>query len=97
LRKLSGHGRAEIDAIFRDVLPMTPDRIVAFVLALTAPQPADGLFPVIGTGGADPRFPVVAAPCPRPLAPFEIEGYTVACGKVSVPEDQKNPQGRRSA
>jgi pimeloyl-ACP methyl ester carboxylesterase len=74
---------------------MAPDKIVAFVLALTAPQPADGLFPVIGMGGADPRFPVVAAPCPRPLAPFEIEGGTVACGKISVPEDHKNPEGRR--
>ena len=74
---------------------MTPDKIVTFVLALTAQQPADGLFPVIGKGGSDPRFPVVAAPCPRPLAPFEIEGRTVACGKVSVPEDHTNPQGRR--
>lgn len=74
---------------------MLPEKIVAFVLALTAPAPADGLFPVIGNGGADPRFPVVAAPCPRPLAPFEIEGSTVACGKVSVPEDHEKPRGRR--
>lgn len=73
---------------------MAPEKIVAFVLALTAQQPADGLFPVIGKGGSDPRFPVVAAPCPRPLAPFEIEGRTVACGKVRVPEDHKHPQGR---
>lgn len=74
---------------------MTPDQILAFVLALTAPPPVDPLFPVIAAGGADPRFPVVATPCPRPLAPFEIEGRTVACGKVSVPEDHENPEGRR--
>lgn len=74
---------------------MTPDQIVAFVLALTSPAPVDPLFPVIAAGGADPRFPVVAAPCPRPLAPFEIEGRTVACGKISVPEDHQNPRGRR--
>lgn len=74
---------------------MTPDQIVAFVLALTAPAPVDPLFPVIAAGGADPRFPVVAAPCPRPLAPFEIEGRTVACGKISVPEDHETPEGRR--
>lgn len=74
---------------------MTPDQIVAFVLALTAPPPADPLFPVIAAGGADPRYPVVATACPRPLAPFEIEGRTVACGKVSVPEDHANPEGRR--
>ncbi len=74
---------------------MTPDQIVAFVLALTSPVPVDPLFPVIGAGGANPSYPVVAAPCPRPLAPFEIEGRTVACGKISVPEDHENPEGRR--
>jgi pimeloyl-ACP methyl ester carboxylesterase len=74
---------------------MTPDQIVAFVLALTSPAPVDPLFPVIAAGGADPRYPVVAITCPRPLAPFEIEGRTVACGKISVPEDHENPEGRR--
>jgi pimeloyl-ACP methyl ester carboxylesterase len=74
---------------------MTPDQIVAFVLALTAPAPVDPLFPVIAAGGADPRYPVVAAPCPRPLAPFEIEGQTVACGTISVPENHADPEGRR--
>ncbi|TDG33104.1 alpha/beta fold hydrolase [Paracraurococcus ruber] len=74
---------------------MTPDRILALVLALTAPPPAEPLFPVIAAGGADPRYPVVAAACPRPLAPFEVEGVTVACGKVSVPENHAAPSGRR--
>jgi pimeloyl-ACP methyl ester carboxylesterase len=74
---------------------MTPDQIVAFVLALTAPAPEAPLFPVIAAGGADARYPVTAAACPRPLAPFEIEGTTVACGKVNVPEDHANPDGRR--
>lgn len=74
---------------------MTPDKIMAFVLALTNPQPTETLFPVISAGGADPRYPVVAAECPRPLAPFEIEGRTVSCGKISVPEDHAKPNGRR--
>jgi pimeloyl-ACP methyl ester carboxylesterase len=74
---------------------MTPDQILAFVLALTSPQPAAPLVPVLAAGGADPRYPVVAAPCPRPLAPYEIEGQTVACGKVKVPEDHAKPEGRR--
>jgi hypothetical protein len=74
---------------------MTPDQILAFVLALTSPQPAAPAFPVIAAGGADGRYPVKAAPCPRPLAPFEIEGQTVACGTVSVPEDHAKPDGRR--
>jgi len=74
---------------------MTPDQILAFVLALTSPAPAEPLFPVVAAGGADSRYPVVAVPCPRPLAPYEIEGHTVACGKVSVPEDHAKPDGRR--
>lgn len=45
---------------------MTPDQIVAFVLALTSPPSLDPLFPVIAAGGADPRYPVVATACPRP-------------------------------
>ncbi len=74
---------------------MTPDQILAFVLALTSPEPAATAFPVIAAGGADANFPVKAAACPRPLAPFEIEGKTVACGTVSVPEDHAQPDGRR--
>ena len=74
---------------------MTPDQILAFVLALTSPQPAATAFPVIAAGGADSRYPVKSAPCPRPLAPFEIEGKSVACGTVSVPEDHAKPDGRR--
>jgi pimeloyl-ACP methyl ester carboxylesterase len=74
---------------------MTPDQILAFVLALTSPQPAALASPVIAAGGADSRYPVVATPCPRPLAPYEIEGRTVACGKVNVPENHDKPEGRR--
>lgn len=74
---------------------MTPDQIVAIVLALTSPQTAEPLFPVIAAGGADPRYPIVASPCPRPLAPYEVEGRTVACGKVSVPKNHAEPEGRR--
>ena len=74
---------------------MTPDQILAFVLALTSPPLAAPAFPVIAAGGADSRYPVTSAPCPRPLAPLEIEGKTVACGSVSVPEDHARPDGRR--
>ncbi|MEY4870898.1 MAG: hypothetical protein RLZZ563_228 [Pseudomonadota bacterium] len=74
---------------------MTPDQIVAFVLALTAPPPVEPLFPVIAAGGAVARDPVVAVDCPCPLAPFEIESRTVACGKNSVPKDHEATDGRR--
>ena len=74
---------------------MTPEQIIAFVLALSSPQPAEPLFPVIAAGGADARYPVISAPCPSSLAPYEVEGMTVACGKVNVPENHDKPGGRR--
>jgi pimeloyl-ACP methyl ester carboxylesterase len=74
---------------------MTPDQIVAIVLALTSPQPAEPLFPVIAAGGAVPRYAVTVAPCPGPLAPDEVEGHTVVCGTVNLPEDHAKPGGRR--
>ncbi|MCU0853506.1 MAG: alpha/beta fold hydrolase [Rhodobacteraceae bacterium] len=74
---------------------MTPDQIVALVLALTSPQPAEPLFPVIAAGGIDPRYAVAAAPCPGPLAPDEVEGHTVVCGTVNLPENHDRPDGRR--
>lgn len=74
---------------------MTPDQIVAFVLALSGSPAGETTFPLIAGGGADPRFPVVAVACPGPLAPYEVEGVTAACGKLSVPEDHDKPGGRR--
>ncbi len=41
-----------------------PDQIVAVVLALTSPQPAESLCPLIAKGGTDPRSTVTAAQCP---------------------------------
>jgi len=74
---------------------MGPEQIIAFILALSSPQPVEPLFPVIAAGGADPRYPVISAPCPSSLAPYEVEGKTVACGKVNVPENHDKPDGRR--
>ncbi len=47
-----------------------------------------------GTPGSAPITQIV---CPRPLPVDEIEGKTVFCGKVEVPEDHANPMERRSA
>jgi len=66
---------------------MTPDQIVAFVLALTSPQPAAPACAVIAAGGADSRYPIKATPCRVP--------WPVACGTVAVPEDHAKPDGRR--
>jgi hypothetical protein len=76
---------------------MTPDQIVAFVLALAGP-PATGLaFPLIGSGAPDPRHPVTAMACPGVQAPYEVEGTPGTCGKVSLPENHDKPDGRRIA
>jgi pimeloyl-ACP methyl ester carboxylesterase len=74
---------------------MTPDQIIATVAALLAGQPDPSAFPVITAGGADDRYPVAVAACPRPLPPGDIEGHTVICGTVDVPERHGDGAGRR--
>jgi pimeloyl-ACP methyl ester carboxylesterase len=74
---------------------MTPDQILATVMALLAAEPDPAAFPAVTGGGADARYPVTVAPCPRPLAAGEIEGKTVICGTVDVPERHAAPDGRR--
>lgn len=71
---------------------MTPDQIVALIAALTA-QPDPSAFSVLKAGGANPDYPVVVEQCARPVAPDEIDGETVICGKVTVPFDHRNPDG----
>jgi len=58
---------------------MTPDQILATVAALLATAPART------------AFPVTIEACPRPLPPAEVEGQTVTCGRVSVPENKARP------
>jgi pimeloyl-ACP methyl ester carboxylesterase len=74
---------------------MSPDQILATVAALLAGQPDGSAFPVIVAGGADDRDPVAVAACPRPLPPGEIEGQTVICGTVEVPERHGDDESRR--
>ncbi len=45
-----------------------------------------------GTGGNAPITQIV---CPRPLPVDEIEGKTVFCGMVQVPEDHSKPDGKK--
>jgi pimeloyl-ACP methyl ester carboxylesterase len=74
---------------------MTPDQIVAAVMALVAgtTDPAD--FATIRAGGADARYPVSVEACPRPLPAGEVEGQTVICGRFEVPEDHTKEDSRR--
>jgi hypothetical protein len=53
---------------------MTPDQILAFVLALTSPQPAAPAFPVIAAGGADNRYPVKVRTLSAPPGPLRDRG-----------------------
>jgi pimeloyl-ACP methyl ester carboxylesterase len=45
-----------------------------------------------GENGRQPISPIV---CPRPLPADEIEGKTVFCGSVQVPEDHSKPDGKK--
>ena len=35
--------------------------------------------------------------CPRPLPVYDVEGKTIVCGTVTVPEDRTKPDGRKIA
>lgn len=72
---------------------MTPEQIIATVAQLLAAEPAAAHFPTLAAGGADPRHPVTLEACPRPLPPLEVEGRTVVCGRVAMPENHDRPGG----
>ncbi|MBS3997243.1 MAG: alpha/beta fold hydrolase, partial [Hydrogenophaga sp.] len=74
---------------------MTPDQIVAAVMALVSGTADPSAFATIRAGGADARYPVTVEACPRPLPAGEVEGKTVICGRVAVPEVHGKADSRR--
>lgn len=74
---------------------MTPDQLVAAVMALVSGTADPTDFATIRDGGADARYPVTVEACPRPLPAGEIEGKTVICGRVEVPEVHGKEDSRR--
>ena len=74
---------------------MTPDQIVAAVMALVSSSADPSAFATIREGGGDARYPVTVEACPRPLPSGEIEGQTVICGRVEVPEVHGKDDSRR--
>jgi pimeloyl-ACP methyl ester carboxylesterase len=74
---------------------MTPDQIVAAVMALVSGTADQSAFATIRAGGADARYPVTVEACPRPLPSGEVEGQTVICGRVDVPEVHGVEESRR--
>lgn len=73
---------------------MTPDQVLATIAALMA-GPTGGTFDNLKAGGEDPRYPVTIEACPRPLPVLDIEGQTLICGRVNVPENHDKPDGNR--
>ncbi|MBF9059056.1 alpha/beta fold hydrolase [Rhodobacterales bacterium HKCCSP123] len=70
--------------------------IIAVLAALTGePTDPEQHFGAVATGGHDASAPVTITPCPQPIGIGEIEGETLICGTVSVPEDHDAPDGRR--
>lgn len=74
---------------------MSPDQIVTIVTALLTAQPDNAAFQTLIAGGYDTRYPVTIEDCPRPLPPADIEGQTVICGRIDLPENHASPEGNR--
>lgn len=67
-------------------------QILALVGVLTGGTGED--FAALKAGGTDPRAPIAQIACPRPFPVDEIEGKTMFCGTVMVPEDHAKPDGK---
>jgi pimeloyl-ACP methyl ester carboxylesterase len=72
---------------------MTHQQILALISALTSNAGDD--FAALKSGGADPEAPIAQILCPRPLPANEVEGKTLFCGTVQVPEDNSRPDGKK--
>lgn len=66
--------------------------ILALISALTGQASDDFAGLKAGENGRQPISQIV---CPRPLPADEIEGKTVFCGSVPVPEDHAKPDGKK--
>ncbi|MCC0044902.1 MAG: alpha/beta hydrolase [Brucellaceae bacterium] len=72
---------------------MTPDQIFAVIATLLAGN-SDPDFERLNAGGYDSRYPVAVESCELPPATMDVEGHTVLCGTVTVPENYDKPDGR---
>ncbi len=71
---------------------MSPDQILATVVALMT-SATDPAFDRLTQGGHDERYPLTVENCPRPIGPLEVEGKTVICGRIAVPETHGQDTG----
>ncbi len=68
-------------------------QILALIAALGG-EPQDDPFARLKADAARQGAVVSIEACPRPLPPGEIEGVSLICGRVKVPEDRTRPDGR---
>lgn len=73
---------------------MTPEQIFAVIAALVSGEP-DPRFDTLRSGGYDASYPVAIEPCKLPPGTLEVEGQSVICGTVTVPENYDTPDGRK--
>jgi pimeloyl-ACP methyl ester carboxylesterase len=73
---------------------VTPEQIFAVVAALIAGD-ANPDFNHLRDGSHDDRYPVAIEACKLPPSTLEVEGQTILCGTVTVPENYDNPDGRK--
>lgn len=74
---------------------MTPEQILTLLSALMSGEPDVNRFETIATALENPAYQMAITPCARPVAPAEIDGKTVLCGTLEVPEDHASPEGRQ--
>lgn len=75
---------------------MDAAELAAIIAGLLAPEPAPA-FDMLRAGGPVAAYPVEVQPCDAPELGFELEGRTLICGTVDVPENHDNPEGARIA
>ena len=73
---------------------MSPEGIIAAISLLLAPEP-DPSFDTLRKGGFDDRYPVAITSCPETTGALDIEGQTIICGTVDVPENYNDAEGNR--
>jgi len=73
---------------------MSPDQIFAILASLVSGG-SDPDFDRLRDGGFDERYPVSVESCELPPGVLEIEGQTLICGTVDVPENHKSTKVRR--
>lgn len=73
---------------------MSPDQIFAILASLVSGA-SDPDFDQLRNGGFDDRYPVAVERCDLPPGTLEIEGKSLVCGTVEVPENYDLPESRR--